>query len=77
METNIKKHKKQVDGKTVRFATKVEDPKTFEQKYNTADGKILTYTPHSSSVHTMGKQPRLLRNNDFAFVRTMQTLTAK
>ena len=52
----------QVAGKTISFATKVKDPKTFEQKYKTIDGKILTYTPHSAWVQTKGKQPQLLRN---------------
>ena len=32
MDTNIKKHIQQAARKTVRLATKVKDPKTFEQK---------------------------------------------
>ena len=32
MDTNIKKHIQLVARKTVRLATKVKDPKTFEQK---------------------------------------------
>ena len=54
--------------KTIRLATKVKNPKTFEQKYKTIDGKILTYTPHTAWVQTFGKQPRLLRNSGTAFV---------
>ena len=54
--------------KTIRIATKVKNPKTFEQNYKTVDGKILTYTPHTSWVQTFGKQPRLSRNSGAAFV---------
>ena len=54
--------------KTIRLATKVKNPKTFEQKYKTIDGKILTYTPHTAWVQSFGKQPRLLRNSGAAFV---------
>ena len=64
----IKRKVEQVARKTIRLATKVKDPKTFEQKYKTIDGKILTYTPHTACVQTKGKQPRLLRNSGFAFV---------
>ena len=39
---NIKKHIRQVARKTVRIATKVKDPYTFEQKYKTVDGRIST-----------------------------------
>ena len=34
--------------KTNRLATKEKNPKTFEQKYKTIDGKILIYTPHTA-----------------------------
>ena len=34
----------------------------------TVDGKIFTYTPQTAWVQTFGKQPRLLRNSDAAFV---------
>ena len=54
--------------KTFRLATKVKSPKTFEQKYKTINGKILTYTPHTSWVQSFVKQPRLLRNSGTAFV---------
>ena len=47
---------------------KVKEPNTFEQKYKTVDGKIITDTPHTAWVRTKGKQPRLLRNSVFAFV---------
>ena len=67
-EQTIKKKLEQVAGKTISFATKVKDPKTFEQKYKTIDGKILTYTPHTAWVQTKGKQPRLQRNSGFASV---------
>ena len=46
----------------------MKDPKTFDQKYKTIDGRILTYTPHTAWVQTKGKQSRLLRNSGFAFV---------
>ena len=41
------KQKKQPAGsrKTFLIATKMKDPKTFEQKCETVDGRILTYTP--------------------------------
>ena len=64
----LKKKVEQVARETVRLATKVKDPKTFEQKYKTIDGKILTYTRHTAWVQTKGKQPRVLRNSGFAFV---------
>ena len=54
--------------KTIRIAAKVKNPKTFEQKYKTIDGKILTYTPDIVWVQSFGKQPRLLRNSGTAFV---------
>ena len=50
------------------MATKVKDPKTFEQKYKTTDGRKLIYTPHTAWVQKKGQQPRLLRNKGFAFV---------
>ena len=40
----------------------------MEQKYKTIDDKTLTSTPHTAWVQTFGKQPRLLRNSDAAFV---------
>ena len=48
----IKKKVEPVTRKTIRLATKVKDPKTFEQKYKMIDGKILTYTPHTAWVQT-------------------------
>ena len=54
--------------KTIRLATKVKDPKTFEQKYKTIDGKTFTYTPDTAWAQTFGKQPRLLRNSGAAFL---------
>ena len=68
IDKNIEKRIEQVARKTIRLATKVKNPKTFEQKYKTVDGKILTYTPHTAWVQTFGKQPRLLRNSGTAFV---------
>ena len=68
VDKNTKKRIDQVARKTIRIATKVKDPRTFEQKYKTIDGKILTYTPHTAWVQTFGKQPRFLRNSGFAFV---------
>ena len=68
VDTNIKKPIQQVAQKTVGIATKVKDPKTFEQAYKTIDGRILIYTPHTAWVQTKVKQPRLLRNSGFAFV---------
>ena len=65
---NTKKRIDQVARKTTIIATKVKDPRTFEQKYKTIDGKILTYTPHTAWVQTFGKQPRLLRISGAAFV---------
>ena len=38
----------QVARKTIRVATKVEDLKTFEQKYKTINDEFLTYTPHTA-----------------------------
>ena len=67
-DKNTKKRIDQVARKTLRRASKVKDPRTFEQKYKTIDGKILTYTPHTAWVQTFGKQPRLLRNSGVAFV---------
>ena len=64
----IEKQKEQVARKTLRLATKVKNPKTFEQKYKTIDGKILTYTPNNAWVKTFAKQPRLLINRGTAFV---------
>ena len=68
IDKNIEKRIEQVARKIIRLATKVKNPKTFEQKYKTIDGKILTYTPHTTWVQTFGKQPRLLRNSGTAFV---------
>ena len=67
--------------KKTRLATKVKDPKTFEQKCKSIDGKILTYTPHLAWVQTFGKQPKLFKNIGAAFVssplkRSLQTLSA-
>ena len=73
METNIKRHIQQVARKTVRLATKVKDPKTFEQKYKTIDGKILMRIPHTAWVQTKGKQPGLLRKSGFPFVTNPKT----
>ena len=67
-DPTIKKKVEQVARKIIRLATKVKDPKTFEQKHKTIDGKIPTYTPHTAWVQTKGKQPRLLRKSGFAFV---------
>ena len=58
----------QVARKTIKIATKVKNPKTFEQKYKTIDGKFLTYTPHTTWVQIFGKQSRLLRKSGAAFV---------
>ena len=58
---NTEKRRDQVARKIIRLATKVKDPKTFEQKYKTVEGKILTLTPHSAWVQTFGKKPRLLK----------------
>ena len=66
VEPNIAKRLKQVARKTIKLATKVEDPKTFEKK--TIEGKILINTPHKVWVQTQRKQPRLLRNSGFSFV---------
>ena len=68
IDKNTKKRIDQVARKTIIKATKVKDPRTFEQKYKTIDGKILTYTPHTAWVQTFGKHPRLLRNSGAAFV---------
>ena len=46
IDRNIKKRLDQVARKTIRVATKVKDPKTFEQKYKTVDRK--TYTPQKA-----------------------------
>ena len=73
VDTNIKRHIQQVARKTVRLSTKVKDPKTFEQKYKTIDGKILMYIPHIAWVQTKGKQPRLLRNSGFPFAPNPKT----
>ena len=58
-DKNISKRLEQVARKSIRVATKVKDSKTFQQKYKTIDGTILTYTPHTAWVQTFGKQPRL------------------
>ena len=68
IDKNIEKRIEQVARKLIRLATKVKNPKTFEQKYKTIDGKILNYTPHTAWVQNFGKQPRLLRNSGTAFV---------
>ena len=68
VDKNTKKRIDQVARKTIRLAMKVKDPKSFEQKYKTLDGKVLTYTPHTAWVQTFGKQPRLIRNCGAAFV---------
>ena len=41
-DPTIKKKVEQVARKIIRLATKVKDPKTFEQKHKTIDGKIPT-----------------------------------
>ena len=46
----------------------MKDPKTFEQKYKTMLGRILSYTPRTAWVQAKGKQPRFSRNSCFAFV---------
>ena len=68
VDKNTKKRIDQVSQKTIGLATKFKDPKRFEQKYKTIDGKILTFIPHTAWVQTFGKQPRLLRNSGAAFV---------
>ena len=68
IDPHTKKRIEQVARKTNRIATKVKNPKNFEQRYKTVDEKILTYTPHTAWVQTCGKQPRLLRNSGAAFV---------
>ena len=68
VDKNTKKRIDQVARKTVRIATKLKDPRTFEQKYKTIHGKNLTYNPHTAWVQTFGKQPRLLRHSGAAFV---------
>ena len=68
VDKNIEKRIEKVARKTIRLATKVKSPKTFEQKYKTIDGKILTHTPHTAWVQTFGNQPRLLRNSGTEFV---------
>ena len=55
---NIRKKIEQVARKTVRLATKVKEPNTFEQKHKKIDGKILTWTPRTAWVQTKGRQPR-------------------
>ena len=55
LDKNTKKRIDQVARKTIRIATKVKDPRTFEQKYKTINGKIPTYTPHTALVQTFGK----------------------
>ena len=60
VDKNTKKRIDQVARKTIRIATKVKDPRTFEQKFTTKDGKLLTYTPHTAWVQTFGKQPIFL-----------------
>ena len=44
IDKNTEKRIDQVARKIIRIATKFEDPRPFEQKYQTIDGKILTYT---------------------------------
>ena len=68
VDKNTKKRIDQVARKTIRIATKVKDPRTFEQKYKNIDGEILTCTPHTAWFQKFGKQPRLLRNSGAAFV---------
>ena len=68
VDKNIEKRIEQVARKTILLATKVKNPKTFEQKFKSIYGKILTYTPHTAWVQTFGKQSRLLRNSGTAFV---------
>ena len=58
---NAEKRIDQVARKKIRKSTKVKDPKTFEQKYKTIDGKFVTYTLHTAWVQTLGKPPRLLK----------------
>ena len=67
-DKNVSKRLEQVARKIIRVATKVQDPKTFQQKYKTIEGKILPNTPHTACAQDFGKQPRLLRNSGFAFV---------
>ena len=43
VNTNTKKRNQQVAIKTVKIAKKVKEPITFEQKYHTKYGKILTH----------------------------------
>ena len=48
IDGHTKNRIEQVARKKIRIATKVKNPKTFEQRYKTVDGKILTYTPHTA-----------------------------
>ena len=68
IDAHTKKRIEQVGRKTIRIATKVKKPKTFEQRYKTVDGKLLTYFPHTAWVYTFGEEPILLRNSGAAFV---------
>ena len=43
IDPHTKKRIEQVARKTIRIATKVKNPKTFEQKYKTVDEKCLTH----------------------------------
>ena len=54
-DKNVSKRLEQVERKTIRVATKVKDSKKFQQKYETIDGNILTYTPHTAWVQDFGK----------------------
>ena len=47
-DKNVSKRLEQMARKTIRVANKVKDPKTFQEKYKTIDGIILTYTPHTA-----------------------------
>ena len=51
VEPNIAKRLKQVARKTIKLATKVEDPKTFEKK-NYRGQNFDKYTPQSVGTNT-------------------------
>ena len=56
IDTHTKERIEQMARKTVRIATKVKNPKIFEQKYKTIGENILPYTPHTAWVQTFGNK---------------------
>ena len=68
VDANTKKRTDEVATRKIRVATK-KRPRNIEQKYKNYERENLNlHTTHTAWVQTLGKPPRIPRNDGFAFV---------